>query len=265
MVSGFSFWFAAAVLVLLTAAGLRYYLPLARRVMVEGVGRVEDGWVRTIDAAVAVVLTAWFVVLGRDALLREGERTIEFADVATGATVYGSIVLFLLGLLIYRNIRPSEVFGFGGEKFFGVLGRSLLALGAAYPILLLVQAMVYGASGGSMQPQEVVRFLQEAESPRDRIAVIVMAVAVAPVAEELIFRGYLYPVAKRYVGPFASIMATSVLFAVLHGHAASVPALTALAVCLALAYEKTGTLLVPMVMHAVFNAVSIAGILFLLQ
>jgi membrane protease YdiL (CAAX protease family) len=35
-------------------------------------------------------------------------------------------------------------------------------------------------------------------------------------------------------------------------------------VCLALAYEKTGTLLVPMIMHAVFNAVSIAGIMFLL-
>jgi len=264
VVSGLSFWLAGAVLVLLTAAGLRYYLPLARRVMVDGFGRVEDGWVRGFDGAVAVVLTAWLAMLGRDALMHEGERTIEFADVATGATVYCSIVLFLLGLLVYRNIRPSVIFGFGGEKFFGVLGRSLLALGAAYPVLLLVQAMVYGVSGGGMQPQEVVRFLQEAESPRDRIAVIVMAVAVAPVAEELIFRGYLYPVAKRYVGPFVSVMVTSLLFAVLHGHAASVPALFALAVCLALAYEKTGTLLVPMIMHAVFNAVSIAGIMFLL-
>ena len=264
MVSGLSFWLAGAVLVTLTAAGLSYYLPLARRVLVDGFGRVEDGWVRSVDGMVAVALTAWFIMLGRDALMREGDRTIEFADVLTGATVYCSIVLFVLGLLIYRNLRPSEIFGFGGEKFFGVLGRALLALGAAYPVLLLVQAMVYGASDGTMQAQEVVRFLQEAESPRDRIAVIVMAVVVAPVAEELIFRGYLYPVAKRYAGPFVATMVTSLLFAVLHGHAASVPALFTLAVCLSLAYEKTGTLLVPMVMHAVFNAVSIAGIMFLL-
>jgi membrane protease YdiL (CAAX protease family) len=34
--------------------------------------------------------------------------------------------------------------------------------------------------------------------------------------------------------------------------------------CLGLAYEKTGTLLVPMIMHAVFNAVSVATIMFLL-
>ena len=264
MVSGPSFWLTGAVLVLLTAAGLRYYLPLARQVLVEGAGRVTDAWVGAIDAAVAVVLTAWFVVLGRDALLNEGGRSIEFSDVVTGAAVYGSIVLFLCGLLIYRNLRLTEIFGLGAGSFFRVLGTSLLALGAAYPLLLLVQAMIYGVAGGDMQPQEVVRFLQEAEGPRDKLAVIVMAVVVAPVAEEVIFRGYLYPVVKRYAGAFVSIAVTSLLFAVLHGHAASVPALFTLALCLALAYEKTGSLLVPMIMHAVFNAVSIAGIMFLL-
>jgi membrane protease YdiL (CAAX protease family) len=34
--------------------------------------------------------------------------------------------------------------------------------------------------------------------------------------------------------------------------------------CLGLAYEKSGTLLVPMIMHAVFNAISVTAILFLL-
>jgi membrane protease YdiL (CAAX protease family) len=31
-----------------------------------------------------------------------------------------------------------------------------------------------------------------------------------------------------------------------------------------LAYEKTGSILVPVFMHSVFNAISVAGILFLL-
>ena len=264
MVSGLSFWLAGAVLVLLTAAGLRFYLPLARRVFVEQAGRVEDSWVSGIDAMVAIVLSAWFVLLGRDALLGEEGRTIEFADIATGAVLYASIVIFLLGVLVYRNLSPTGIFGLTGERFFPVLGRSLLALAAAYPVLLLVQAMVYGVAGMDVQPQEVVRFLQEASTPRDRLAVMVMAVVVAPLAEEVIFRGYLYPVGKRYLGPFVSLGITSLLFAVLHGHAASIPALFTLAVCLGLAYEKSGSLLVPMIMHAVFNAVSIAGIMFLL-
>ena len=129
---------------------------------------------------------------------------------------------------------------------------------------MLVQAMVYGVSGGELNPQEVVQFLQNTESPRDRWAVMVMAIVVAPVAEEVIFRGYLYPIGKRYAGPFFAMVLTSLLFAALHGHAASLPALFTLAMCLGLAYEKTGTLLVPMIMHAVFNAVSVATIMFLL-
>ncbi len=264
MVSGPVFWAGFAVLVVLTAAGLRYYLPLARRVLVEGGGRVDDGWVTPMDGAVALLLAVWFISLGHDALTHDGPRTVEFNDVVTGAVIYSSIVLFLLGLLVYRNLSPAGIFGLGGEKFFPVVGRGLLALLAAYPVLMLVQSMVLGVSGGDLRPQEVVEFLQNADTPRDRIAVMVMAVVVAPVAEEMIFRGYLYPAGKRYVGPFLSLGASSLLFAALHGHAASLPALFTLAVCLGLAYEKTGTLLVPMVMHAVFNAVSVAAILFLL-
>ena len=264
MVSGASFWAAFVVLVVLTAAGLRYYLPLARRVLVEDGGRVEDGWVGGVDSVVAIVLASWFILLGYDALTQEGERAVEFGHVLSGAAICGSIVLVLLGLLVYRNLSPVAVFGLGGEKFFPALGRALLALAAAYPVLMLVQAMVYGASGGELKPQDVVQFLQDAESPRDRLAVMAMAIVIAPVAEEVIFRGYLYPVGKRYVGPFASLVATSLLFAALHGHVSSVPALFTLAACLGLAYEKSGTLIVPMVMHAVFNAVSVAAIMFLL-
>lgn len=264
MVSGVSFWAALAVLVVLTAAGLRYYLPLARRVLVVQGGRVEDTWVTNLDGIVGAVLVGWFVLLGYDSLTASGEQALEFGHVVSGATIYASLVIFLIGLLVYRNISPTEVFGLGGEKFLPVLGRSLLALGAAYPVLMLVQAMVYGVSGGDLNPQEVVQFLQNAESPRDRWAVMVMAIIVAPVAEEVIFRGYLYPIGKRYAGPFFAMVLTSLLFAALHGHAASLPALFTLAMCLGLAYEKTGTLLVPMIMHAVFNAVSVAAIMFLL-
>jgi len=264
VVSSVPFWAAFAVLIGLTAAGLRYYLPLARRVLVAPGGRVEDNWVRGLDGIVAALLIVWFVLLGYDSLTATGEKTLEFGHVVSGATIYASIVIFLIGLLVYRNISPAGVFGFGGEKFFPVLGRALLALGAAYPVLMLVQAMVYGVSGGDLNPQEVVQFLQNAESPRDRLAVMVMAIIVAPVAEEVIFRGYLYPVGKRYAGPFFAMVLSSLIFAALHGHTASLPALFTLAMCLGLAYEKTGTLLVPMVMHAVFNAVSVAAIMFLL-
>lgn len=264
MVSGLPAFAALAVLVVLTAVSLRFYLPLAGRVLVRGDGRVGDSWVGSVDALVAIVMVAWFVMMGRDALTDQGDRSVEFGHIVSGAIIYASIVIFLLGLLVYRNLTPSNVFGFGSVSFAPALGRSLLWLGAAYPLLMLVQAMVYGAAGGEMSPQDVVEFLQNAETPRDRLAVLAMAVVVAPVAEEMIFRGYLYPVGKKYLGPFLSMAVTSLLFAVLHGHVGSIPALFTLAMCLGLAYEKSGSLMIPMIMHAVFNAVSVTAILFFL-
>lgn len=262
--SGISAWLAVAALVVFTAAGLRFYLPLAWNVFARGSGNVGTSWIGKVDAAVGIVLVCWFAALGRDALMSDGERVIEFRHILGGAMTYASVVIFVLGALVYRNIPPMRAFGWDAQSFGGALWRALLSLLAAYPLLMLVQAMVYGASGGNVNPQDVVEFLKSAESPRDRVAILAMAVIVAPVAEEMIFRGYLYPVGKRYFGSFFSAMVTAALFAVLHGHAASIPALFTLALCLALSYERSGSLLVPMVMHAVFNAVSIIGILFFL-
>lgn len=247
-----------------TAAGLRYYLPAAREVLVRGGGRTDTAWVGGIDVAVTIVLVLWFAMLGRDALMDSGPRAVEFRHIVSGAAVYGAVLLFLVGLLVYRNFPLGTVFGWDRFGFGGALGRGVLALLAAYPVLMLVQAMVFGVAGSDLAPQDVVQFLKDAETPRDRLAVLVMAVAVAPVAEEVIFRGYLYPVGKSRFGAFLSMVATSFLFAVLHGHLASIPALFTLAMCLALAYEKTGSLLVPMIMHAIFNTVSVTAIMLFL-
>lgn len=264
MVGGSSGWLVLAALVVFTAAGLRFYLPLAWKVFARSGGAVGTSWVGRVDAVIGVILFLWFAMLGRDALAAEGVRSVEFGNIVGGAMTYASVVILLLGVLVYRNISPVPVFGLDRRSFGGALWRALLCLLAAYPLLMLVQAMVFGVSGGDVTPQDVVEFLRSAESPRDRIAVLGMAVVVAPLAEELIFRGYLYPVGKRYAGPFFAAVSTAALFAVLHGHAASVPALFTLALCLGLAYERTGSLLVPMIMHAVFNAVSVLGIIFFL-
>ena len=255
---------AFLVMVVLTAAALRLYLPMARTALVGNAGRVGTGWVGPLDGVVALALMAWFALQAHAALSQGAARVLEFRHVLTGAAVYGSVVLFLAGVLVYRDISAERAFGWNVLGFGGALAQGLLYVAAAYPLLMLVQVMIQGAAGSDVAPQDVVQFLVDAKSPRDRIAVLVMAVVVAPLAEEFIFRGYLYAAAKKYTGPFAALVVTSLLFAVVHGHAFSIPALFTLAVCLGLAYERTGSLLVPMIMHAVFNACQLAVILFVL-
>jgi uncharacterized protein len=62
----------------------------------------------------------------------------------------------------------------------------------------------------------------------------------APVAEELVFRGYLYSAAKRFLGGIPSLVLTGSIFVAVHANIPSLLPLFLLACCLTLAYETTG-------------------------
>jgi membrane protease YdiL (CAAX protease family) len=95
-----------------------------------------------------------------------------------------------------------------------------------------------------------------------RIIIIVLAVAVAPIAEEFVFRFFLYGVLRRYVGRIVALVLSSLLFAAVHAHLPSFVPLFVLGSCFTLAYEWSGSLLVSMTMHAIFNALTLTALAF---
>ena len=90
---------------------------------------------------------------------------------------------------------------------------------------------------------------------------IVSTCLVAPVVEEVLFRGYIYPVVKRFSDRSFSAIFTSTVFAVVHLNVLSLAPLWALAMCFTIAYEITGCLWIPIMMHAIFNTVNVTLIL----
>lgn len=54
------------------------------------------------------------------------------------------------------------------------------------------------------------------QSATDAYVMMIFGVAVAPLMEELFFRGFLYPVLVRRIGVVASIIVTAALFALIH-------------------------------------------------
>lgn len=106
--------------------------------------------------------------------------------------------------------------------------------------------------------QEVVKAFTEAQSPVLLVLLSAMAVVVAPLTEEVLFRGYLYPVAKRFVGRLPAILFGSLIFAVAHNNAMALIPLFTLGVLLTLAYEFTGSLWAPISIHVLFNGLTVA-------
>jgi len=82
----------------------------------------------------------------------------------------------------------------------------------------------------------------------------------APIGEEVFFRGFLYNCAKRRFGIGAGIILSAVVFALIHGGPIAVVAIVPMGIVLAYAYEKTGSLWVPIVMHAVNNSVAVTAV-----
>jgi membrane protease YdiL (CAAX protease family) len=72
----------------------------------------------------------------------------------------------------------------------------------------------------------------------------------------------LYGVLKRYAGGLPALIFSGVSFALIHLHVPSLLPLFLLACVLTFAYELSGSLLVPMAMHALFNSVTLVGVFF---
>ena len=99
-------------------------------------------------------------------------------------------------------------------------------------------------------------------SRRPIVAAILLATVVAPIAEEFIFRFFLYGVIRRYLGRSIGLIVSALLFAAVHAHLPSFAPLFVLGACFTLAYEWSGSLLVSMTMHAIFNATTLLALAF---
>ena len=96
---------------------------------------------------------------------------------------------------------------------------------------------------------------------------IVLAVVVAPLTEELVFRAGLFRFLRGRVPRWLALVGPSLVFAMLHVDwstlqgLASLAPLVVLAVVFSLAYERTGHIGTPIVAHACFTLNTIFVIL----
>ena len=146
------------------------------------------------------------------------------------------------------------------------LGRAILGLLAVMPVVMgLSMLMDYLVPAEHKKTNEMLTILKDLPLAW-RYVVIFSAVVLAPVWEELFFRGLLQSMLRRYLGgPWLAILVASIVFAALHvsftpeGKIAFQDVLPLLALSLALGYnyERCGRLLPSILIHSLFNALMI--------
>jgi len=150
---------------------------------------------------------------------------------------------------------PVQAFGLARDKRRALLSGATAAL-AIIPIAIGLQfgiTMIAEFLNLKLPAQNAVLILRLADSWTDRIALGVVTVILAPIAEEGLFRGVFYTAIKHFGFPQAALWITSAVFALIHFNTLIFVPLLVLAVVLAKLYERTGNLLSCIACHATFN------------
>lgn len=172
-----------------------------------------------------------------------------------------------IGLFLrQQNVSWREAFGFrlnnsSAAVAYGIL-TGVLFVPAAWGLQILCGKLLE-LLHLSAQDQQMVQELQDSSlTLAEKFFLGVIALVFAPMVEELLFRGILYPALKKLGRPGLALWGSSALFALAHCNMASFVPLLFFAVVLVALYESTQNLLAPIVAHSLFNTANFLVLIF---
>ncbi len=225
-------------------------------------GGVPTHFYRRMDLLVFLAIAGLYLVLamanGTTVRPEDGPTKIGVGDVAFGVILQFFIVAIPCAAMLKR-VGLDNWLGLRWERAWQLLvivPGGLLIMWSLMFGLHLVGYMEFLEELGVETVQEAVKILQEQRDIAVLIAMGLSVCIVAPITEEIIFRGYLYPVAKRFGGAWIAIVVTGIIFAAAHGGIMTLLPLTVFGILLAIVYEKTKSIWAPIGVHMAFNTVT---------
>jgi len=172
-----------------------------------------------------------------------------------------TVYCFYLGMICWiarqnqrAGIDPDRLMGSPPDRFrYGRLVPLVLALF----MLSLISLAIFAAIISQLEsaPDWLAEYTGASESTsmeRSLLHRAVVALILAPVLEEFVFRGYFLHRFTVKWSQRTAIWVSSILFAILHPHILGSLIFGLVACCL---YLRTRSLLVPMVLHAIYNTI----------
>jgi membrane protease YdiL (CAAX protease family) len=195
-------------------------------------------------------------------------------------TLEGLAFCFIVGTIISIRTGGLELLGLRPIQIPRGIALGATTLFICFPLVLIVgqltELALHWAGLPAPQPHEILQALSENHEKRFVATAITLVVFVAPMFEELAFRGILQTVILQSLhwlelrkepdnlsrSPSArsrwiSVGITAALFAAVHHELAFFPPLFVLAIGLGYLYERTGNLWATISAHALFNAIQL--------
>jgi membrane protease YdiL (CAAX protease family) len=241
-------WFQAVVVMVLTAGLAQALWQKARDALpyLLDPAAAPPARVSTADGMMAAML--FFVLQALGYMLFAGAGDMEPGKALLLAFLMAGAVVYCLVRYVYWRSKTAGVPPLSaGQPLRSVgwgVGVGVVAAGVGLAYLHLVRAMPWFAELGSPGTQAHVeaRWL------------LLLAVVLAPLFEEFIFRGLVFGGLRRSIGLVPAMALSAALFAIVHPPMSMLPVFV-LGLCTAWLYDRRKGLLAPMLAHAVYNAI----------
>jgi len=213
----------------------------------------------------ALMLTFLVALLGTLAIVAVVELTgmeVDSSDLPPGVTIGGTIIqdLALVGsALLFARVWAGGVsaadFGIRRTRLWPAIGWTAVTW-----FTFLAFSAAWAAAFDITENDDLPAELGADESTAALIAVAFLVTLLAPICEEIFFRGFCFTAVRRAVGVAGSAIVTGAVFGLIHAGGTEpeflVP-LSVLGALLCLLYWRTGSLIPCMVLHAINNSIAL--------
>jgi membrane protease YdiL (CAAX protease family) len=137
---------------------------------------------------------------------------------------------------------------------------ALLLVPAAFVVMIAVYSVASSVLGSGAPPSEGWAPVARSASRAELVGLVIIGVSVAPIAEELAFRGLLYNRLRQALPTSLALILQAVVFGLAH-YPLGIEfacAIGAVALVICLQYEWRKTLVAPLLLHASVNAIGLA-------
>ena len=209
-------------------------------------------WVGVVCLAVQVVFSyLMFFLLGRQLLA------------PVWSAIYSAITYLVAALIIIKvpaKIKKHwksdrEELGLSGLPTFTDIGLAIIGFIASILISALVINLLSGFSWFNASEAQDVGF-NNLQTGIDRAIAFIALAVIAPIAEEIIFRGWLYGKLRGRYHAVISMALVAILFGALHGQLNVAVNVGILSVIMCLEREITGTVYAGIITHIIKNSVA---------
>ncbi|MDH5681500.1 MAG: CPBP family intramembrane metalloprotease, partial [Spirochaetota bacterium] len=170
----------------------------------------------------------------------------------------------LVFLIIYVMVINKEKIPFKlyFKKLFNFSKSTVLSGGAAYLVAVpIVYAISYISGlifeGDGLKSNPILEYLLKDTDLFTLTEIAIMIVILAPLIEEIVFRGILFRHLLQWKGFMPAAIISGLIFGLVHANLATIIPITALGFILAWTAHRTKSITAPVVTHAIWNAMTL--------